>query len=82
MKNSYATGCFSSNFSLILHRLSPLPYYSIAYNAEDPIGMFLVILLPGSLLGLLLAGLVVWVMRAFSPDLSDDSSNEERNDGQ
>ena len=53
-----------------------------AYNAEDPIGMFLVILLPGSLLGLLLAGLVVWVMRAFSPDLSDDSSNEERNDGQ
>ena len=49
------------------------------FSARDPISMFLVILVPGIVGGLLVAGLVVWVMKAFSeePPQDDDTSDDE-----
>ena len=46
------------------------------FSARDPISMFLVILVPGIVGGLLVAGLVVWVMKAFSEPLQQDSDDE------
>ena len=54
------------------------------FHAEDPISMFLVILVPGIVGGLIVAGLVVWVIKAFSEESSqdDDDSDEEKGDNQ
>jgi peptidoglycan/LPS O-acetylase OafA/YrhL len=50
------------------------------FHAEDPIAMFLVIFVPGLVAGLIAAGLVVWVMKAFSeepPQDNDDSDKDQ-----
>ena len=54
------------------------------FSAEDPIAMFLVIFVPGIVGGLIVAGLVVWVMKAFSegPSQDNDDSDEEKEDNQ
>ena len=46
--------------------------------------MFLVIFVPGLVAGLIVAGLVVWVMKAFSeePSQDNDDSDEEKEDNQ
>ena len=48
-------------------------------NAESPLGAFAVILVLGVLAGLIVAGLVVWVMKGFSeePPQDDDTSDDE-----
>ena len=51
----------------------------LAFHAEDPIGMFLVILIPGILAGLIVAGLVIWVMKAFSQEPPQDSDTDQKN---
>ena len=46
------------------------------FSAEDPIAMFLVIFVPGLVAGFIVAGLVVWVMKAFSEPPQQDSDDE------
>ena len=46
------------------------------FHAEDPIAMFLVIFVPGLVAGFIVAGLVVWVMKAFSEPPQQDSDDE------
>lgn len=47
------------------------------FHAEDPIAMFLVIFVPGLVAGLIVAGLVVWVMKAFSEEPSQDNDDSD-----
>ena len=51
------------------------------FSARDPISMFLVIFVPGIVGGLLVAGLVVWVMKAFSEESSQDKDNSDEEKG-
>ena len=51
------------------------------FSARDPISMFLVIFVPGIVGGLLVAGLVVWVMKAFSEESSQDKDNADEEKG-
>ena len=54
---------------LVVFTVASLFFACVAgYNAEDPIGAFFVTLFAGLLAGLLIAGLVIWVMKAFSEE--------------
>ena len=50
------------------------------FSARDPISMFLVIFVPGIVGGLIVAGLVVWVMKAFSEPPQQDSDDDDDED--
>ena len=62
--------------------VSLLHAFGWGFHAEDPIAMFFVTLVPGIIAGLIVAGLVVWVMKAFSEKPSQDNldSDEETED--
>ena len=70
--------------SLFYAYIASLFAYIRGFHGEDPIAMFLAILVPGIVAGLIVAGLVVWVMKAFSEESSqnNDDLDEEKEDNQ